>query len=415
MRLKVILVPMLLVSAAQLPSQPPDFVKQVQPIFVGECSGCHRGATAPAGLQLDSVAGMMKVIVPGNAKQSLLVQRISDTTGNQMPPNGPLSAEQIRLITEWVNQGAKTGRAVTGTVAARALPPPAATITSAAMERTQLDGFCVTCHQGPGAPAGLQIDKLDTANVAKNAEKWEKVVRKLRAGMMPPAGEPASGCENLRSHDRLPGNGARSSHEMTEFPPPGIHRLNRTEYANVIQDLLALDIDPSKFLPSDDSTRGFDNIAGALSLSPALLEGYTAAAEKISRLAMGDATEATSKTCRVPSDTLAGLSHRRLPFATRGGLICKYEFPADGDYVFKVFPINQGLMDNNRAFGEISGEKLELLVDGERVKAIRLGQGSGTRRAGARRHGRCSLPGESWPAHGGGDLPRHRLRARQRH
>ncbi len=190
MRLKVILVPMLLVSAAQLPSQPPDFVKQVQPIFVGECSGCHRGATAPAGLQLDSVAGMMKVIVPGNAKQSLLVQRISDTTGNQMPPNGPLSAEQIRLITEWVNQGAKTGGAVTGTVAARALPPPAATITSAAMERTQLDGFCVTCHQGPGAPAGLQIDKLDTANVEKDADKWEKIVRKLRAGMMPPAGNP---------------------------------------------------------------------------------------------------------------------------------------------------------------------------------------------------------------------------------
>src|SRR5580698_11447094 len=128
MRLKVILVLMLLVSAAQLPSQPPDFVKQVQPIFVGECSGCHRGATAPAGLQLDTVAGLMqgsgsgKVVVPGNAKQSLLVQRVSDTTGNQMPPNGPLSAEQIRLITEWVNQGAKTEGAAVGTAVSRSLP-----------------------------------------------------------------------------------------------------------------------------------------------------------------------------------------------------------------------------------------------------------------------------------------------------
>ena len=201
MRLKVIFVLILMVSAVQLPSQQPpansvDFVKQVQPIFVGECSGCHRGATAPAGLQLDTVAGLMqgsgsgKVIVPGNAKQSLLVQRVSDTTGNQMPPNGPLNPEQIRLITEWVNQGARTEGAVAGAVAARVLPPPAPAITSAAMERTQLDAFCVTCHQGPGAPAGLQINKLDTANVEKDAENVGEDVRKLRAGMMPPAGNP---------------------------------------------------------------------------------------------------------------------------------------------------------------------------------------------------------------------------------
>ena len=135
MRLKVFPVLILLVSATQLPAQQApapsvDFVKQVQPIFVGECSGCHRGATAPAGLQLDTVAGLMqgsgsgKVIVPGNAKQSLLVQRVSDTTGNQMPPNGPLSAEQIRLITAWVNEGAKTEGAATGTVVTRKLPPP---------------------------------------------------------------------------------------------------------------------------------------------------------------------------------------------------------------------------------------------------------------------------------------------------
>src|SRR5580698_1851432 len=298
MRLKVILVLILLVSATQLPSQQPaansvDFVKQVQPIFVGECSGCHRGATAPAGLQLDTVAGLMqgsgsgKVVVPGNAKQSLLVQRVSDTTGNQMPPNGPLSAEQIRLITEWVNQGAKTEGAAAGTAVSRSLPLSMAPITSAAAERAQLEGFCVTCHQGPGAPAGLQIDKLDTANIEKDAEKWEKIVRKLRAGMMPPAGNPRPDAKTYEAviawlETEL------DRHKVSEFPPPGVHRLNRTEYANVIRDLLGLEIDPAKFLPSDDSTRGFDNIAGALSLSPALLEGYTTAAAKISRIAMGD-------------------------------------------------------------------------------------------------------------------------------
>ena len=143
--------------------------------------------------------------------------------------------------------------------------------------------------------------------------------------------------------------------------------MNRVEYKNSIRDLLALDIDPSKFLPSDDSTRGFDNVAGALTLSPALLEGYTAAAGKLSRIALGDVRDPASVTFRVPSDTSQDYHIDGLPFGTRGGLIAKYQFPADGDYVFKVFPINKGLMDNNQAFGDIGGEKLELLIDGERI------------------------------------------------
>ena len=105
-----------------------------------------------------------------------------------------------------------------------------------------------------------------------------------------------------------------------------------------------------------------------LSLSPALLEGYTSAAGKISRLALGDVKEPGPVTFRVPSDTSQDYHIEGLPFGTRGGLIAKYQFPADGDYVFKIFPINKGLMDNNSAFGDIRGEKLELLVDGERVK-----------------------------------------------
>ena len=124
---------------------------------------------------------------------------------------------------------------------------------------------------------------------------------------------------------------------------------------------------PPKYLPSDDSTRGFDNIAGALSLSPALLEGYTTAAAKISRIAMGDVSEPALATYRVASDTTQDYHIEGLPFGTRGGLVVQHEFPADGDYVFKVFPINKGLMDNNTAFGEMTGEKLELLIDGQRI------------------------------------------------
>jgi len=381
MRFNKYLLAILVVASIPLTAQQPavDFGKQVQPIFDGNCTVCHKGASAPAGLHLDTAAGLMKgsasggVILPGNSKDSLLVQRISDTTGSQMPPSGPLTKDQIKIITDWVDQGAKADvgpiQAATLAAAAPAIPrpPSVAAIASAAAERTYLQAYCMTCHSGPDAPMGMEIDKLDTAHVEKNAEKWEKVVLKLRAGMMPPSGNARP---DAKTYDAMIVylENELDKHKITELPPPGIHRMNRTEYANAIHDLLNLDIDPSKFLPSDDSTRGFDNIAGALTFSPALLEGYASAAEKISHLALGDTNEATSKICRVPEDSSQDYHIDGMPFGTRGGLICNYEFPADGDYVFKVYPINQGLMDNDRAFGEIRGEKLELLVDGERVK-----------------------------------------------
>ncbi|MBZ5625869.1 MAG: DUF1592 domain-containing protein [Acidobacteriia bacterium] len=247
-----------------------------------------------------------------------------------------------------------------------------AAIPSAAAERALLDQYCVVCHNQKAKAAGMEparkltLDNLDVAHVEKEPEVWERVVRKLRAGMMPPSGLPRP---NPSSYEAIVAwlETELDHHAVVNLPPPGLHRLNRTEYGNAIRDLLALEVDPAKFLPSDDSTRGFDNIAGALSLSPALLEGYATAAAKISRLAVGDVTEPSLSTYRVPSDTSQDYYIEGLPFGTRGGLVTRHEFPADGDYVFKVFPINKGLMDNNMSFGEISGEKLELLVDGERV------------------------------------------------
>ncbi len=367
----------LLAAAALASAQQVDFSKQVQPILNTNCTGCHKGSIAPNGLRLDSAAGVLtgsesgKVVVPGNSKDSLLAQRISDTTGNQMPPTGPLTRDQIATIVNWIDQGAKADVApgeLTKAPAVRKGPlPTIASVTNAAQERTMLDAYCVTCHAENGTEPIVKIDKLDTANVEKDAETWEKVVRKLRAGMMPPAGNPRPAAPAMESMITFLEK-SLDRNAVTMLPPPGLHRLNRTEYANVVRDVLALDIDPTKYLPSDDSTRGFDNIAGALALSPALLEGYATAAEKISRLAIGDVNEASSKICRVPEDNSQDYHIDGMPFATRGGLLCKYVFPADGDYVFKLYPINQGLMDNNRAFGEIKGEKLELLVDGELVK-----------------------------------------------
>jgi hypothetical protein len=245
-------------------------------------------------------------------------------------------------------------------------------VSSASAEQALLNQYCVVCHNekakagGAEAARKLTLDALEVAHVEKAPAEWETIVRKLRAGMMPPSGMPRPNPAVFESmivwlENELDRTAVKS------LPPPGLHRLNRTEYANAIRDVIAFEIDPAKYLPSDDSTRGFDNIAGALSLSPALLEGYTSAAAKISRLAIGDVSEASLATYRVPSDTSQDYHIDGLPFGTRGGLVTQHEFPADGDYVFKAFPINKGLMDNNTSFGEITGEKLELLVDGERV------------------------------------------------
>jgi hypothetical protein len=250
---------------------------------------------------------------------------------------------------------------------ARPALPNIATVTTAAQERAMLDYYCVVCHQGTAAPKGLKIDQLDPADVERNAATWEKIVHKVRTGMMPPSGFPRPERSTFESMIVYLEN-ELDKHAVVNLPPPGLHRLNRTEYQNAIRDLLALPIDASRYLPSDDSTRGFDNVAAGLSLSPALIEGYTAAASKISRLAIGDVKEPTEWVYRAPEDTSQDYHIEGMPFGTRGGLIASHEFPADGDYIFKVYPINKGNMDNNQAFGEIRGEKLELLVDGERVK-----------------------------------------------
>ncbi len=138
------------------------------------------------------------------------------------------------------------------------------------------------------------------------------------------------------------------------LPPPGIHRLNRTEYANVIKDLLDIEINPAQYLPSDDSTRGFDNVAAGLTISPALLEGYVSAAGKISRVALGSVTTAVSTTYRVPEDTSQDYHIEGMPFGTRGGIITDHEFPAGRRLQrLKSRPSARATWGNTNPFGEI--------------------------------------------------------------
>jgi mono/diheme cytochrome c family protein len=258
--------------------------------------------------------------------------------------------------------------AVSGQTAARQ-QQPASAVAGASAVKALLDQYCVTCHSEKlktEAARKLTFDALNVSNVTADAETWEKIVRKLRAGMMPPSG--------MRRPDPTAFESMISWLEkeldrtaVAKLPPPGIHRLNRTEYTNVIRDLLALDIDATKFLPSDDSTHGFDNMAGTLTLSPALLEAYISAAGKISRLAVGNVTAPIQTVYNIPVDTTQNYHVEGLPFGTRGGTIIHHEFPVDGEYALRVYTVKKGNMGGSGAFGGVRGEKLEVSLDGERI------------------------------------------------
>jgi hypothetical protein len=214
----------------------------------------------------------------------------------------------------------------------------------------------------------INFDALDIAHVEKDAETWELIVRKMRAGLMPPANmrrpEPAAykafitWLENELDRTAVP-----------YAPPPGLHRLNRTEYANVIKDLLDLDVDPSKYLPSDDSTHGFDNIAGALGISSTLVEAYVSAAQKVSRLALGQPTTPALTVYRTLEDTSQDYHIEGLPFGTRGGMLVKHVFPSDGEYQLTITPIFGDNMSPT-GFGSVPCERLLVLLDSERISLL---------------------------------------------
>jgi hypothetical protein len=236
-----------------------------------------------------------------------------------------------------------------------------------ATQRALVDKYCVGCHNARVKSGGLVLESLDFARLAEHREIAEKVALKLRSGMMPPLRAPRP------DKATLDGLIAWMEQELDRdatpnLAAPGIHRLNRTEYQNVVRDLLGLKIDAAKFLPSDNSTHGFDNIAGALTTSPALMEAYLAAAGKISRLAMASNTAPTFVEFNVPDDATQNYHVPGLPFGTRGGTLIEHEFPADGDYELKIVPIFEGNMGQaNDPFGQITGERLAVTIDGQQV------------------------------------------------
>jgi hypothetical protein len=262
------------------------------------------------------------------------------------------------------------------------LRPPA--VSAATSPSTAiLAQYCVTCHNGRTKTAGLAFDALDLDHVAGDAAVWEKAVVKVRSGMMPPSGARrpervaldafASDLEARLDRAAAPGAG---------LDAPAMHRLNRTEYANAIRDLLALDVDVSVLLPQDASSDGFDNIADALSVSPSLIQGYVSAAMKISRRAIGDRTlTPTQVTYPAPGGLAQDRHIEGLPLGTRGGMLISHTFPLDAEYEFSV--------TGGAGFGGAGGGAIvDVTLDGERIgtatpRSFRLNVSAGPHTIGA--------------------------------
>lgn len=231
-----------------------------------------------------------------------------------------------------------------------------------------LDQYCAACHNERLRTADLMLDRLDLEQVGDEAATWETVVRKLRTGMMPPSGarrpdRPAIDQFTSNLEDALDLAAATS-------PDPGapaLHRLNRTEYANAVRDLLALPIDAETMLPGDDSSEGFDNIANVLSVSPALMQAYVSAAARISRLAVGDPTMASSITTYVAQRGLSQTDHfEGLGLGTRGGMLVEHVFPLDAEYEIGVRRAGAGF-----GLPAIGGdEAVEITLNGDRARMV---------------------------------------------
>jgi hypothetical protein len=238
--------------------------------------------------------------------------------------------------------------------------------------RAIVDRYCVTCHSDRLTTGGLSLETLDLSDMSRHGDVWEKVIRKLRVGMMPPAGLPrpdAATTAGLIGY--LEGGLDRAA---VGAPIPGaasLHRLNRAEYANAIRDLLGLDIDVGAMLPPDDAIAGFDNNAAALGVTPVLLERYLSAAMKLAPLAAGTYQDGpVESSYQVPADLSQTRHVEGLPFGTRGGVNIQHTFPADGDYVIR--PV---LWRNNagRVRGLEALHQLEVLIDNARVHQVTIG------------------------------------------
>src|SRR4051794_33966926 len=243
---------------------------------------------------------------------------------------------------------------------------PSGSRTSEANVAALVDEYCLSCHDKDHEKGGLVLETIASHDVAQHPDVWEKVIRKMRARLMPPVGKDRP---DDRTYDAvvsfLEGSLDRAA---ATHPDPGrtatIRRLTRTEYQNAIRDLLALDVDVTSLLPADEASYGFDNVTVG-DLSPTLLDRYISAAEKISRVAVGrPSVSPDGDTIRIPAELTQEEHIAGLPIGTRGGALVKHTFPMDGDYEIQIRLTRDR---NEHVEGLNDAADLELLLDRERL------------------------------------------------
>jgi len=255
-------------------------------------------------------------------------------------------------------------------------PTAGAPVTQAIESQNQLIAqYCAGCHSERGKAGGLVLAGFDAANVEQRAETVEKMIRKLRAGMMPP---PAARRPDAAAVQALVESlESRIDKAAALNPNPGwrpFQRLNRAEYARAIRDLLAIDVDVNSFLPPDTLSSGFDNISDVQNFSPTLMEGYLRAASQISRIAVGDRNASPTSVTYKIGRTQSQMRHvDGAPMGTRGGISVVHVFPADGEYVIRASMHNEPLGGIYGRYSMVTmgiTEQVDVSVDGERVALL---------------------------------------------
>ncbi|PYR22232.1 MAG: hypothetical protein DMF94_05455 [Acidobacteria bacterium] len=253
-------------------------------------------------------------------------------------------------------------------VASGAYAQPAAT-PGEVPARALVTQYCAGCHNDAVRSGGVSLARLDVSHAENDAELAEKMIRKLRAGLMPPPGARRPGTPALNAVAAALESSLDAAAAVNPNPGrPALHRLNRFEYANSVRDLLALDVDPATLLPPDDSSHGFDNMAEVLNMSPTLMEAYVRAAGKISRMALGDpGMSPIVETYHIPQ-SFSQLDHvPGAPFGTRGGIVARHNFPMDAEYIFKMSFYYSSIGPVFGASQPKGAQKIEVAINGERV------------------------------------------------
>lgn len=298
-----------------------------------------------------------------------------------------------------VQTSASPERAVAsrGARPAQGRPAPVLPTTSPA-PRAVLDKYCMTCHDQRLRTAGLALDRLDVTTPGVNAEVWERVIAKLRAGAMPPPGMPRP--DAATSHAVASWLETEIDRAWTASPNPGrinaVHRLNRSEYHNAIRDLFAVDLDVKSLLPGDETADGsFDNFADVLTISTAHLERYMSVARQVTRLATGLPPASPGlETFSIPLHVVQDdRQSEDLPFGSRGGIAIRYDFPVAGEYLIKV-RLRRQYQDYIMGMGW--PQQLDVRLDGTLLKRFIVGGGAQGRPAAA------SYAGDGEPGFAGG-------------